>query len=61
MNDRVRRWIKVFQEFDSKQKKEAIDALNDLLSDIEKRHKPIIEELGVVMGPLGGRCPYCGK
>jgi len=61
MDDEIRRWLKVFEAFDQEQKKEAVEALNDLLSENPKVRKRLYEEIGLVMGPLSGRCPYCGK
>jgi hypothetical protein len=61
MDDRVRRWMKVFQEFSTEQRKESLNSLVEFLSADEKHKKSITEEIGVIMGPLSGRCPYCGK
>lgn len=67
MDEKVARILAVYHTLSSKQKKELIEqlkkrerngtfdgALDESYTRIEKGHT-------VVMGPLGGTCPYCGR
>lgn len=62
MDEKVQRLLNVLKTLTEAQKKEFLDQAKGhkdtgaLDESLRKR-----KEEGVVMGPLSGRCPYCGK
>jgi len=60
MDDAVKRMLKTFEAMTEAQRKEFLGHAQDRLKKgyLEESTR---KEIGVVMGPLGGSCPYCGK
>lgn len=63
MDEKIQRIMNVYETLTSAQKKELMEELkkrnqsriiNESLGRVEKGHT-------VVMGPLSGKCPYCGR
>ncbi len=60
MDDKVRRLLKVLEALTEAQKQEFLTALRGF--EVRgKLNEDVRKEIGLIMGPLGGRCPYCGK
>lgn len=60
MDDAVRRILRVFDTLSTEQKRELLRSLQgyEVRGVLEES---VRKDMQVSLGPLGGRCPYCGK
>lgn len=60
MDNEVRRLLKAFEALPESKKSEFYNDLREY-GNRGRLNEEVRKELGVSMGPLGGKCPYCGK
>lgn len=60
MDDKVRRAIRVFGTLTDAQKRELLKSIKGY-EEKGRLDESVRKEEGMIMGPLGGPCPYCGK
>ncbi len=60
MDDNVRRTLKAFETLTPSQREELLKSLRGYETK-GRLDESVRKDLIITMGPLGGRCPYCGK
>ena len=60
MDDKVRRTLRVIEMLNPTERTELLEAMRgyQVRGRLDENVK---KDLTITMGPLGGRCPYCGK
>ena len=61
MNERVKRVFNGWLNLTDSEKEELLEEIKKFQQEDRDEQQIILEKAGVVTGPIGGRCPCCGR